>query len=137
MGKRNPKKAKPSIFKRWYVYKYSGLITTPLVFAAILIPFFAYTSTLDFYDGFTCNGLIIYKINNVPLEDNPTYNEFTQDQKNHYDNILEQCKQGEYNMWFYHQTPVVGENKKILENEIVLEGKNPNPLEASHEDFGG
>ena len=136
MTKKNPKRNKPNIFKRWYVYKYSGLITTPLVLGAILIPWFLYIDTLEFYDKFTCDGLVIYKINNTPLEDNPTYNDMTLEQKEKYDTILEECKRSD-GIWYYRSMPIIGDNVKILNNEITIEGKNPYPITASHEDFGG
>ena len=41
----------------------------------ILIAWYGYMDTLEFYDAFSCDGLVAYKINDESLDGNPTYNQ--------------------------------------------------------------
>lgn len=85
-----------------------------------------------FYDNFSCDGLVIYKINNKPLGDNPTYNELTDEQKQHYDDILNECQINGY--WYYHGSPVLLEDHEILSNKIIATEQKT--IFAEHDDFG-
>jgi hypothetical protein len=134
MGKRNPKKQRPNILKRFYVWKYSGLLTVFPTIGIIAVVFLAYQSQLEFYDNFTCDGLVVYKINNKPLGQNPTYNELTDKSKEKYDIILNQCK-GDFGVWTYNGNPVLdSDHQKILKNEMVATEQGS--LVAVHGNFG-
>jgi hypothetical protein len=132
MAKRNPKRSKPNILRRFYTWKYSGLLTTFPTIGAIVVLFLIWQSQLEFYDNFTCDGLIIYKINNKPLEDYPTYNELSDKSKEHYDNILNECQIDGY--WYYHGTPVLLEDHEILSNKITATEQKS--IFADNKDFG-
>ncbi len=136
MTKRNPKKSKPNLLKRWYVWKYSGLLTVFPTIGMILLVFFIYQSQLEFYDNFTCDGLVIYKISNRALGDNPTYNELSDESKERYDRILNECADPEYGLWYYDGKPILNaEHQNILRNEIVAYQESTDYI-AEHGDFG-
>lgn len=101
------------VLRKWYRWKYSGLVTVPAICGLILIIWFSYTSTLEFYDSFSCNDLMAYKIIGISLDDNPTYNEMTHDNQHHYDEILEQCKVND--IWYKDQLRIGMEDQKLLE----------------------
>ena len=92
-------------------------------------------SQMEFYDNFTCDGLVIYKINNVPLDDNPTYNELSDESKERYDTILNECAID--GVWRYHDVLVLDpQHQQILTNQITIDGTPDKPLQATGSDFG-
>jgi len=73
-------------------WKYSGLIVVPAAVLLILGGWFYYTSTLEFFDHFSCQGLIDYATNKHDLGDAyPPHNELTEEQHLHLHEILEPC----------------------------------------------
>lgn len=105
------------VLRKFYKWQYSGLITVPLVCGLILLAWFSYTGTLEFYDSFSCSGLMAYKINGVSLDGNPTYQEMSEESKIHYDEILEECKIDGY--WYKDKVRVGMSDQAILENKAL------------------
>ena len=103
-----------NILRKWYRWKYSGLITVPLICGLILLAWFSYMETLEFYDAFSCDGLVTYKVVGEKLGDNPSYNDMTVENKLHYDEILADCKVDGY--WIHDGQPVTGSELAILQN---------------------
>ena len=73
--------------------------------------------TLEFYDAFSCDGLVAYKINDESLDGNPTYNQMNHANQTHYDAILEDCKID--GRWYYNGQPANLKQNDILSNRIT------------------
>jgi hypothetical protein len=105
------------VLRRFYKWQYSGLITVPLVCGLILFAWFSYTGSLEFYDSFSCEGLMAYKINGVSLDGNPTYQDMNVENQTHYDSILEDCKVD--GVWYKDKLRIGMEDQRILENKAL------------------
>jgi hypothetical protein len=86
-----------SPIKKFYRWKYSGLVVVPTAVLIILTGWFSYTSTLEFYDHFSCQGLIDYVTLDRDLgEGIPRHNELTERQHAHLHEILQPCIEGQF-----------------------------------------
>lgn len=91
------KTKKVSLVKKFFHWKYSGLIVVPTVIISILFMWFSYTSTLEFYDQFSCEGLINYVTLDKELgTEIPRHNELTEEQHLHLHEILQPCLDEEF-----------------------------------------
>lgn len=95
MNKKKTKTVSPvTKFLHW---KYSGLIVVPAAVLLILGGWFWYTSTLEFFDHFSCQGLIDYVRLDKDLGDAyPRHDELTEEQHNRLHVILQPCLEAEF-----------------------------------------
>jgi len=75
---------------KFYRWKYSGLIVVSGIVVIILAGWFYYTSTLEFFDTWSCEGLIDYVMTDKDLGV-PKHNELTEKQHLHLHEILQPC----------------------------------------------
>ncbi len=81
-----------SPIRKFYKWKYSGLVVVPGTCIIIMAMWFSYTSSLEFFDHFSCQGLIDYATSTRDLgPDYPTHAELTEEQHNKLHVILEPC----------------------------------------------
>lgn len=94
-ARKTPKTVSPII--KFYKWKYSGLIVVPAAVLLILCGWFYYTSTLEFFDHFSCQGLIDYVTIDKDLgEGIPRHNDLTEEQHLHLHKILQPCLDGQF-----------------------------------------
>lgn len=89
---KKPRTKKVSRLRKFYVWKYSGLVVVPTAVVLILTAWFWYTSTLEFFDSFSCQGLIDYVTYDRDLgEGIPMHSELTEEQHAHLHEIIAPC----------------------------------------------
>jgi len=86
--KMNPVKRK---IKDYYKWRYSGMITVPIVVIGIFLALYYQTESLPFFNSWSCDTLIKYKTDeNLPYDIIPYY-DLTDDLKLVYDNMVKTC----------------------------------------------
>jgi hypothetical protein len=76
---------------KFYKWKYSGLIVVPGVVALILLAWFSFTSTLEFYDYWSCETISDYMLGvDVPSDITP-HNDLTENQHLKLHGIYQEC----------------------------------------------
>lgn len=80
------------ILRRWYRWKYSGIITVPVVLILITGGIVYSTQSLDFFHTWNCNTIMRYQTDeNLPSDIIP-YSELTDQQLESYEKIVKECK---------------------------------------------
>ena len=75
--------------KKWYRWKYSGMITVPVVVILAIGLVYFQQSELEFFDSWNCDLLIDYRDKNMITSDYPTYLELSDEQKEYYNSLIE------------------------------------------------
>lgn len=76
---------------KFYKWKYSGLIVVPSAVVLILLVWFSYTSSLEFFDYWSCDTISNYMMDvDVPLDITP-HNDLTEDQHVKLHGIYQEC----------------------------------------------
>jgi hypothetical protein len=76
---------------KFYKWKYSGLIVVPSAVVLILLVWFSYTSSLEFFDYWSCDTISNYMMNiDVPSDITP-HNDLTEEQHMKLHGIYQEC----------------------------------------------
>ena len=84
----------PNTLGKFYRWKYSGIIVVPGSVALILLVWFSYTGTLEFYDSWSCETIYNY----IADESSPgvtPHGNLSDKQHLHLHELVEECQ--EYN----------------------------------------
>jgi len=80
-----------SPLRKFYKWKYSGLIVVPGLMVLILLVWFSYTGTLEFFDGYSCATIFNY-ISGVDMpKDVISHDELTESQHVHLHELYQGC----------------------------------------------
>lgn len=80
-----------SPLRKFYRWKYSGLIVVPTACALILLFWFYSTSQAEFFDYYSCDTLKNY-VNGIDLpKDLTTHDELSEQQHMRLHNLLDEC----------------------------------------------
>ncbi len=95
-----------SPLSKFYRWKYSGLIVVPGCVILILLVWFSYTGSLEFFDGYSCTTLKNYMMNvDVPKDVIP-HDKLTDEQHLHLHEIVQECEDFDrFSAPIKHDTP--------------------------------
>lgn len=80
-----------SPLRKFYRWKYSGLVVVPGVVLIIATLWFSYTSSLEFFDSYSCNTIRDYMMDiDVPSDITP-HNDLTEAQHLKLHILLDEC----------------------------------------------
>ena len=77
--------------KKWYKWKYSGLITVPLVAIIIIWSIVDMNNNLEFFHTWNCETIIKYQTDENLPSNIVSYNQLTDEQLKKYKEILKTC----------------------------------------------
>uniref|UniRef100_A0AAT9JGS8 ORF27 n=1 Tax=Nitrosopumilaceae spindle-shaped virus TaxID=3065433 RepID=A0AAT9JGS8_9VIRU len=82
-----------NIFKRWYKWNYSGVITVVLGVILVFGGLFYWQDNQPFYNNWSCDTLVDYVMNVDVPDQFPKHNELTEDQHNQVHQFLDECQE--------------------------------------------